>query len=93
MDKKKAESEISALITGISIIGLAFPVITVWILENFSRVASYLLSVGILERSERIVWQLSDGIGIDHGRLFMLSGFIILTCTLLAKCVERKIKK
>lgn len=80
MDKKKAEEEISALITGLMILGMVVPVVMVSLVGKLSSVSSYLVSVGVLEQGGRVLWYVSDDSGLDLGRLLILSGVFILIC-------------
>lgn len=78
MDNKKAEEEVSALLTGMMLIGLAIPAVMLWIAGRFSAVSEYLVSKGILERSERVLWALHGDVGLDMGRVFILVGLSLL---------------
>lgn len=83
MENKKAEEEVSALLTGITLIGIAIPAFMLWLGGRFSATTDYLVGVGILERSERILWPMHGDVGLDAGRICILIGCSFLLVTLL----------
>lgn len=92
MDKKKAEEEVSAIITGTILIGIILPAILAWLFIKISVVERYLVDIGILESGERVVWRVGESAGLDLGRILIILGLIILgmvfTRALLhARCV------
>lgn len=78
MNNKKAEEEVSALITGFTLLGFIFPVVLVWLVGKIAQVAIYLEKIGLLERSERIVVDVFYGAGLDTGRLMIVAGVAII---------------
>lgn len=92
MDKKKAEEEVSALITGVTLLGLVLPAAAVWAAAKSASVTSYLVSLGILERSRRVIWSIGDGVGLDLGRCMVFGGLILLSAVSL-KLITSFVKK
>lgn len=79
MDKKKAEEEVSALITVVSLLGLIVPFLLVWATGRFQALSQRLVEIGVLEQSDRVVLEISNDVGLDTGRLLILIGIILLT--------------
>lgn len=78
MDNKKAEEEVSALITGFTLLGFILPVVLIWLVGKMTQVATYLEKIDLLERSERVVVNVFDGAGLDAGRLMIVAGIAII---------------
>ncbi|WP_237189263.1 hypothetical protein [Rothia nasimurium] len=83
MENKKAEEEVSALITGVMLLGSLVPAAIVWVALRFTDLSNYLLDLGVLERSERVVVEISGGVGLDLGRLLIWIGFVLLVLVLI----------
>lgn len=92
MEDKKAEQEVSALLTGINLLGMMIPAALLWISGRFTALVGYLVSVGVMERSSRVVWVLSDGAGLDLGRLLILLGVSLLFVLVAGKIINYSIK-
>lgn len=88
MEKQKAEQEVSALITVMTLVGMIFPVALVWVAGRFQALTQRLVEVGILEQSERVVLEISSGIGFDIGKLFILIGLTLVMVTLVVKTLS-----
>lgn len=88
MDNKKAEQEVGALITGITLLGMVFPLLLVWSVGRFHILSQRLVEIGVLEQSERVVFEISNGIGLDIGKLFILSGLILLIGVLTIRIIR-----
>lgn len=78
MENQKAEQEVSALMTGMTLVGLLVPALLVWAAGQFKSLALYLVQMGVLEKSERVIWNFADGAGLDLGRILMLAGVVLL---------------
>lgn len=85
MENQKAEQEVSALMTGMTLVGLLVPALLVWAAGRFQTLALKLVEVGVLERSERVVLEISNGIGLDAGRILMVAGIVLLAGMLLVR--------
>lgn len=81
MENKKAEEEVSALITGVMLIGMVIPVGLVWLATRLSMVTDYLVDLGVFERSERVILALSDDAGLDIGRILIACGAFLILMT------------
>lgn len=78
MENQKAEQEVSALMTGMTLVGLLVPALLVWAAGQFKSLALYLVQVGVLEQSDRVIWDFADGAGLDLGRILMFTGVVLL---------------
>lgn len=88
MENQKAEQEVSALMTGMTLVGLLVPALLVWVAGRFETVALRLVEIGVLERSQRVVLEVSNGIGLDTGRILMAAGTVLLAGILLVRLVK-----
>lgn len=78
MNDEQAQQEISVITFSLTLISLMLPVVTVWLAGKFTSVTVWMLEHGLLEKSERVVWALHDGIGLDLGRILILAGLSLL---------------
>lgn len=87
MDKKKSQEEISALITGVTLIAVIFPPFIFWATNQYAVTLEYFVSVGLLEEGDRVIFEFIDGAGIDLGRILILvgAGLLFISLILLAR--------
>lgn len=78
MDSKQAQEEISVITMSLTLIGLILPGAGIWLVTKMQAVTLWMLEKGLLERSDRVVWVLQDGIGLDIGRILILIGCSML---------------
>lgn len=78
MDIKRAHEEITVITFGLTMAGLMAPAVVAYLLGRWGAATVWLLEYGLLEKSERVVWSLHDGIGLDLGRILMLVGVSLL---------------
>lgn len=82
LSKEESQEQLSTFISLITIGSLIIPGLLIWATSKLHIVTTWLLERGILERSERVIWQLNDGTGLDLGRILMLTGISLLLALL-----------
>lgn len=80
-DTQKAQEEVSTIIF---LLGAGSALLTglgAFILGKIKAVALWALDQGILEKSDRVLVELYNGIGLDLGRILIITGILLLIAT------------
>lgn len=78
LSKEESQEQLSTFMSLITIGSLIIPGLLIWATSKLHVVTAWLLKNGIVEQSDRVIWSLSDGAGLDLGRICILVGISLL---------------
>lgn len=80
-DTKKAQEEVSTIMFLLGAGSVLVAGLGTFLLGKIQAVAVWALGHGFLEKSDRVLVKLYDGIGLDLGRIFIVAGVLLLIAT------------
>lgn len=80
-DTKKAQEEVSTIMFLLGAGSALVAGLGTFLLGKIQAVAVWALGHGFLEKSDRVLLALHNGIGLDLGRIFIIIGVLLLIAT------------